>query len=171
MPSDFFSMNPFSIMRRMQDEMDRVFGSAFAGGKAGQGTRAWAPAIEVSEREGNYVVSAELPGLRAEDVNVELSDDSLVIEGERRHEHEENQGGVHRSERSYGQFYRAVPLPLGVKADQAQADFKDGVLEIKMPLSQQQQHQRRRIPIQGGSQRGEQQNVGSPSGPSMSGGR
>ena len=152
MPSDFFSMNPFSIMRRMQDEMDRVFGSAFGGGKGGQGVREWAPAIEVSERDNNYVVCADLPGLRPEDVNVELTDDAVVIEGERRQEHEENQGGVHRSERSYGHFYRAVPLPEGVKADQAQANFKDGVLEVKIPMSQQQQQQRRRIPIQGGSQ-------------------
>jgi HSP20 family protein len=166
MPSDFFSMNPFSIMRRMQDEMDRVFGPAFGGGKGGPGVRAWAPAIEVSEREGNYVVSAELPGLRPEDVDVELTDNALVIEGERHQEHEEDQGGVHRSERSYGHFYRAVPLPEGVKAEQAQANFKDGVLEIKMPMSQQQQHQRRRIPIQGGSQ----QNVGSLGGPGTTGG-
>jgi HSP20 family protein len=99
-------------------------------------------------------------------VNVELTDDWLLIEGERRQEHEENQGGVHHTERSYGHFYRAVPLPEGVKADQAQANFKDGVLEIKMPMNEPQQ-QRRRIPIQGGSQ----QNVGSPGGPGTGGGR
>ncbi len=168
-PADFFSMNPFSMMRRMQDEMDRVFASAFGGGKSGQqGMRAWSPAIEVSEREGNYVVCAELPGLRPEDVNVELTDEALVIQGERRQEHEENEGGVHRTERSYGQFYRAVPLPEGVKGEQAKANFKDGVLEITMPINQEQQ-QRRRIPIQGASQQGGQ-NMGSPGGPGTSGG-
>jgi HSP20 family protein len=152
MPGDFFSMNPFSAIRRIQDEMDRVFSSAFGGGRGGpQGLRHWAPAIEVSEREGNYVVCAELPGLHPEDVNVELTDGALVIEGERRQEREENQGGVHRTERSYGHFYRAVPLPDGVSADQAHANFKDGVLEVKIPIDHQQQ-QRRRIPIQGGSQ-------------------
>jgi HSP20 family protein len=178
MPADFFSMNPFSMMRRMQDEMDRVFSSAFGGGRGGQqNMRAWSPAIEVSERDGNYVVCAELPGLRPEDVNVELADDALVIEGERRQEHEENQGGVHRTERSYGHFYRAVPLPDGVSGEQAQANFKDGVLEVKIPMNEQQQ-QRRRIPIQGGGSQeagsqpggGSAQNMGSPGGPGTSGG-
>ncbi len=147
-PSDFFSMNPFALMRRMQEEMERAFAS---GGQ--QGSRAWTPAIEVSERDGNYVVCAELPGLRPDDVTVEVTDHALVIEGERRQEQEQNEGGVHRTERSYGRFYRAVPLPEGVNGEQAQANFKDGVLEVKIPMPQQQE-QRRRIPIQGGSQQG-----------------
>jgi HSP20 family protein len=67
MPSEFFSTNPFSLMRRMHDEMDRIFaegfGQGFGGGEASGRSSAWAPAVEVSEREGNYVVCAELPGL------------------------------------------------------------------------------------------------------------
>lgn len=148
MPGELFSMDPFSTMRRMQQEMDRVFGG-FSG--SSQEMRAWSPAIEVSERDGNFVVSAELPGLSANNVNVELTDEALVIEGERKQEHTENEGGIRRSERSYGHFYRAIPLPQNIKGDQAKANFKDGVLEVKIPMEQQQQsEQRRRVPIESG---------------------
>src|SRR6188474_3446024 len=85
--NDLFS-NPFSAMRRMHDEMDRIFGEAFGGRPgstaAGGGLATWAPTVEVSERENELVVCAELPGLRPEDVKVEITDDALVIEGERK---------------------------------------------------------------------------------------
>jgi HSP20 family protein len=153
-PREFFSANPFSLMRRMSEEMDRVFGE-FGWGRAqeqGDGGT-WTPAVEVSEREGNYVVTAELPGLRPEDVKVEVANDALVIEGERKYEHEESKGGVRRSERRYGRFYRAIPLPEGVNPDQVKANFQNGVLEVKMPIPQQQQN-RRQIPIEAGSAKG-----------------
>jgi HSP20 family protein len=149
-PREFFSANPFSLMRRMTEEMDRVFGEfGFERGQSGRGS--WSPAIEVAEREGNYVVHAELPGLKPEDVKVELSDDALVIHGERKSEHEENKGGVHRTERRYGQFYRTVPLPEGVNAEQVRAKFENGVLEVTVPVPQQQST-RRQIPINTGSE-------------------
>src|SRR5207302_10479401 len=78
---------------------------------------------------------------------IEVTDDALVIQSERKQEREEHQKGIHRTERSYGRFYRAVPLPQGANAEQAQANFKDGVLEVKIPVSQQQS-QRKKIPIQ-----------------------
>jgi HSP20 family protein len=138
----------------MSEEMDRIFGEfGFERGERGGGARGsmWSPAIEVAELEGNYVVHAELPGLKPEDVKVELTDDALVIHGERKSEHEENKGGVHRSERRYGQFYRTVPLPEGVNAEQIRAKFENGVLEVTVPIPQQQST-RREIPINTGSQ-------------------
>jgi HSP20 family protein len=152
-PREFFSANPFSLMRRMSEEMDRIFGEfGFERGESG-GARGgtWSPAIEVAEREGNYVVHAELPGLKPEDVKVELTEDALVIQGERKSQHEEKQGGVHRTERRYGQFYRAVPLPEGVNAEQVRAKFEHGVLEVTIPVPQQQST-RRQIPINASSQ-------------------
>lgn len=113
-------------------------------------TSLWYPQIEVSERGGNLVVCADLPGIRREDVHLEIHDDYLVLEGERRQESEESQGGVYRSERSYGRFYRTIPLPDGVNAEQARANFKDGVLEVTIPLPTQEQRQGRRIEIQQG---------------------
>ena len=104
MPADYFSSDPFSFMRRIQQEMDRSFNRFFS---ESDGT--WNPAIEVAERDGKLQVHAELPGLKPEDVKVEVTDDALIIQGERKSEHEKKEGGVYRSERRYGQFYRAIP--------------------------------------------------------------
>jgi HSP20 family protein len=129
----------------MTEEMDRAF-SEFSGSNNGD-TSLWTPAIEVSQRDGRYVVHAELPGLKPEDVKVEVADDALVIEGERKYEHEEDRGGVHRTERRYGRFYRAIPLPEGTNAEQARARFENGVLEVMIPLSRQQSD-RHQIPVE-----------------------
>jgi HSP20 family protein len=150
-PREFFSANPFSLMRRMSEEMDRVFGEfGFGGGQSSGLASTWTPAIEVAEREGNYIVRAELPGLKPEDVKVELRDDALTVQGERKFEHEEEKGGVHRSERRYGQFYRSIPLPEGVNPEQVRARFENGILEVKVPVPEQKSN-RRQIPIEGSS--------------------
>ena len=149
-PIDLFSLNPFSLMRRMTEEMDRVFGESGRGGNSGTGTAIWAPAIEVSEQDGNYVINAELPGLKPEEVKVEVTDDGLVVQGERKFEREEDQGGVHRTELRYGRFYRVIPLPEGAKIDQARARFENGVLQVTVPVSEQQS-QRRQIPVEASS--------------------
>lgn len=148
MPSDFFGTDPFSFMRRFQDEMDRRMARAFGGSNEGAGI--WHPAVEVAERDGQLCIHAELPGLKPEDVKVEATDDALVIQGERKDEHEDNKGGVYRSERRYGRFYREIPLPEGTKAEQAKASFRDGVLEVTLPLPEHKSN-RREIPVQGGS--------------------
>jgi HSP20 family protein len=144
-PAEFFRMNPFSLMRRMTEELDRAFGELRG---REQGEMAWAPAIEVTQREGNYVVHAELPGLNPDDVKLEITDDSIVIQGERKVEHEETKGGMHVTERRYGKFYRAIPLPEGAKVDQARANYENGVLEVSVP-TEEQRTRRREIPIQG----------------------
>jgi HSP20 family protein len=145
----FSIMNPFSFMRRMIEEMDRGFGES--GTRSGNGgTTVWMPAIEVSESDGNYVVRAELPGMKPEDVKVEMTDEALVLEGDRKEEREENQGGIRRTELHYGHFYRSVPLPEGANAEQAQARFENGVLEITIPVPKQESN-RRQIPVQAAS--------------------
>ena len=104
--------------------------------------------MEVIERDGKYIVSAELPGMKPEDVKVEFADGALTLQGERKSETEENRGGVRRSERRYGQFYRSVALPEGVKPEDVRAKFDNGVLEVTVPLPPQQQKHRREIPIE-----------------------
>ena len=138
-PLDLFTMSPFMLMRRFSEDMDR----AFSGGALGFGGRGlWSPAIDVSEREGNLIVHADLPGLNKEDVKVDVTDDSLTIQGERKREHEEKGQGFHRSERSYGSFYRSIPLPPGANTGEARAKFENGVLEISIPVPAARQRSR-----------------------------
>jgi HSP20 family protein len=93
----------------------------------------WAPQIEVFQRDNELVVRADLPGMTRDDVAVEVTEEAVTIQGERRHESEEEREGFYRSERIYGSFYRVIPLPEGAISEQAKANFRDGVLEITMP--------------------------------------
>jgi HSP20 family protein len=150
--AEFFS-NPFGVMRRMHEEMDRAFAEAFSGGAhASSGQEGgWSPAIDVSERQGNLVVHADLPGIKPEDVQVEVDNDMLILSGKREHSQQSEQKGFHRRERMYGSFYRAIPLPEGTNTENARAQFNHGVLEVTIPLPQRQA-QSRRIPIGSGGQ-------------------
>ncbi len=145
-----FSVTPadFVLMRRFSEEMDWSFGHLFSQGSTN--SAAWMPAVEMYERDGQLQVRAELPGLKPEDVKVEVTDGALIIQGERKYEHEENKKGVYCSERRYGQFYREIPLPEGADVEQAKAQFNNGVLEIKLPV-REQVSDRREIPIASGS--------------------
>ena len=152
-PAELFSMNPFTLMRRLTEDMDRMFSSQGAMGAGGGGEMGiWAPPVEVRESSGNLVVTAELPGLNKEDVKVEVTEDAIVIQGERKREVEEERHGIHRSERYYGAFYREIPLPQGVKADQAKAQFNNGLLEVTIPIPESAR-KTRQVPIEAGEER------------------
>jgi HSP20 family protein len=141
---NLFTVNPFALVRQFTEEMDRIFGAApQATGNGG----AWAPAIEVKEKEGELLVTAELPGVKKEDVKVHIDGDTLVVEGERKQEKEEKHEGYYHSERSYGAFYRSIPLPEGAKADQTAAQFNNGVLEVTVPIPEVKA-KRQDVPIQ-----------------------
>lgn len=133
-----FGMSPFALMREFTDEMDRMYRAS----RVGLETEAWAPAVDVQECNGSLVVSAELPGLKKEEVRVEVTDDALVIEGERKREHKEDHDGFHRWERSYGHFYRSIPLPEGAKTDQAKAELQEGVLKVSVPVPEMKKKSR-----------------------------
>jgi HSP20 family protein len=102
------------------------------------GQSMWSPQVEMFEREGQLVVRADLPGMTKDDVNVEIAENAINISGERTSEHEDQGEGYYRSERSYGSFYRSIPLPEGASADEANATFRNGVLEITIPAPQRQ---------------------------------
>jgi HSP20 family protein len=151
--------SPFTLMRRFIDDLDRLFDSDLGpslapridvGAGEGRGST-WVPAVEVLEREGEVVIRADIPGVDKEHLNVEVQDGQLVISGERRQEREERREGFYRSERFYGVFQRAIPLPEGADPSQARATFRDGVLEITMP----RRPSGRRIEIQEGPASGE----------------
>jgi HSP20 family protein len=141
-PRDTSELNPFSLMRRFSEEMDRAFGGAFVPSRFMADNAMWSPPVEVRKRDHTLDITAELPGMKKEDLKVEFTDDSIVIEGEKRREYESDEGGVHRTERSYGHFYRLVPLSGGADPQKAQADFKDGVLRVHVPISEERRRQR-----------------------------
>ena len=142
--------NPFAFMRRITDELDRAFG---VGPEIPPLTpfyaRVWSPQLEVFERDNKFVVRVDLPGLKKEDVKIELTHDELTIEGERKFEKEEKEEGFYRSERIYGEFSRRIAIPEHVKAESAVATFKDGVLVIEMPTLPVPELKKRMLEIKG----------------------
>lgn len=143
----YFGLGPLGLMRELSEEMDRAFRGAIPSTRL----EPWAPTMDVQHCNGDLVVTAELPGLKKEDVKVELTDDSLVIQGERRHEHKEDHEGFHSFERSYGRFYRSIPLPEGAKTNQAKAELTDGVLKVSMPVPETKK-KTRQIPVEQGKE-------------------
>lgn len=165
-PIRTFGSDPFLLMRRMSEDMDRLFEN-FGFGRAGLGLtpfggsierspwsassaltgQDWSPQVETFRKGDKLVVRADLPGLSKDNVNVEVEDGVLTIDGERSEQNEEDRDDYYRSERSYGRFYRAIPLPDGVNADACEANFKDGVLEVTFPLPKQEERKAKRISI------------------------
>ena len=145
---------PFEFMRRFGEEMDKLVGD-FDFGRGwlppalarGAGAGLWVPEIEMFEQNGELIVRADLPGLTKDDVNIEIDNDAITIEGERRSEQKENREGFYRTERSYGKFYRRLPLPDGVEAENANATFRDGVLEITMNAPKRTESKPRKVAI------------------------
>src|ERR1700682_2913669 len=147
-----YGSGPFSTMRRISDEMDRLFDSFGFGpspSEFGQGPQArfgdlegtsalWAPHVDVVERDGKLLISADLPGVKKEDVKVEINQDSVTIQGQRHQERTSSDRGYYQSERSYGSFYRSIPLPEGANTESASATFRDGVLQIEVQAPSQQ---------------------------------
>ena len=147
-PLDLLTVSPFELFRRMSQEINQVSGAGAGTGISSAGALGvFIPPVEIQEREGKLLVTADLPGLSKDDVRVEITNEGLVLEGERREEHEERVGGIYRTERAYGSFRRVIPLPEEVKADQAEASFDNGVLEIRIPLARESSS-RRQIPVQ-----------------------
>ena len=105
------------------------------------------PSTDVTETDKSVDVSIELPGMTEKDIDISLTSDAMTIRGEKKIEHEEERKGVYMSERSYGSFYRTVPLPAGVDADKADAKFKNGVLTVSLPKTAEAQAKVKRIPV------------------------
>jgi HSP20 family protein len=140
--------DPFSSLQR---EMNRLFESFWGGNEPrmslAAGTGLYSPQVDVHETDQAYRVTAELPGLNEQDVEVSLRDNNLIIAGEKKTEHEEKQGDRHYSERSYGRFQRVIPLAAEVDADKVQAKFDKGVLSIELPKNAKARDKTRRIQI------------------------
>ena len=122
--------NPFAEIERIRREFDRLLEELVP---REEGERLFAPVVDVYETDQDLVVKAELPGVKKENVEVSIRDNALHIKGEKKEEKEEKTETYHRVERVYGKFERVIPLPTDVKVEAAKAEFKDGVLEIRIP--------------------------------------
>ena len=134
------TVDPFALWQHMTSELDRAFDDwpslrwpSFRS-SALPASAAWSPKIDVFEKDDRLVTRADLPGLKRDDVSVQVVGGRLVLSGERKREAEEKKDSFYRIEREYGTFYRAVPLPDGVNLEGIKATFADGVLEVSVPL-------------------------------------
>ena len=131
--------DPFQDLRSAQDEMAQMspmlaHALGLQGQPQGSGTAtAWAPALDISERKDAYLVTVELPGVEADDLDITLEDGLLTIQGERHFAHDSSEQQFHRVERRYGAFRRSITLPAQVQAEQIEASFDNGVLQIVVP--------------------------------------
>ena len=144
----------FSLHRDMNRLFDEVMGRGLPsaggqGGQSGQGQIINAH-MNVSETENEIRISAELPGVKEDDIDVSLNDDLLTIRGEKRFERKDEKENFHFVERSFGTFQRSIRLPFAVNPDQVQASFENGVLTVTLPKSAQQERTRR-IQVQRGA--------------------
>lgn len=147
---DFGSAGPFGLMRQLSRDMDR-FMDSFLGARFGSllgempgrgddwpAAAGWTPRIDVRRRDDAIVVRADLPGVRKEDVQIDIDDNALILSGQRQEERTEGttEQGYQLLERSYGSFYRRIPLPQGANMESCKAEMRDGVLSITLPLEE-----------------------------------
>ena len=146
----FRELTPFSDFDRMRREMERVWDTFLEGDvrKESKKDSVWLPSVDVSETKNDVVVKAELPGMDPKDIEVTLSDGHLMIKGQKKHEKEEKDEDYHFVERSYGSFVRAVHLPKEVKHDKISASYKNGVLKVVLPKSEEAKTKELKIKVE-----------------------
>jgi HSP20 family protein len=149
--------DPFQDLRSAQDEMAQVaqmgqmspmLAHALGLHAQQQGSAtatAWAPALDISERKDAYLVTVELPGVQADDLDITMEDGLLTIQGERHFAHDSSEQQFHRVERRYGAFRRSITLPAQVQAEQIEASFDNGVLQIVVPKAEEAKPKRIQI--------------------------
>jgi len=156
-------LRPFESLRRDIDRLFEDFGgglwrsqfprSFFEMSPFGQGERGWTattPAVDVTETDKAYEISAELPGMDEKNMEVKFADGVLTIKGERQEEREEKEKGYHLRERSFGSFQRAFQVPDGVDTDNIQANFKQGLLTVTLPKTAESQKAAKKIEVKSG---------------------
>ncbi len=124
--------DPFTELGELRSRFDRLFDEWLDGHE-----RAWTPAIDVVRQDGQLVVRADIPGIKPEEVKIEVDDDILTVSGEHRESKEEKDKNYVRRERRYGSFSRSMVLPAGVDAKKIEAKTRDGVVEVTIPLPEE----------------------------------
>jgi len=131
--------DPFRDLSVLQDRMNRLFSDAYGprGNDDLMNRGQWAPPVDIYEIDGALVLKAELPGMQREDIDVSVENNTLTIRGERKLEQEVRQESFHRVERSYGSFARSFSLPNTLDATKIAADYKNGLLTVKLPVREE----------------------------------
>ncbi len=127
---------PFKDVMTLQERMNRVFNEFFSRPvmeEEGLSRGVWSPAVDICETENEIILKAELPGMKQEDIQLEIRDNVLVLKGERKSGSEVEEGSYHRLERPYGAFQRTFTLPGAVRYEEVRAKYKDGLLEVVIP--------------------------------------
>jgi len=146
----FTELAPFGEFERMRRDMDGLLDSFFEGGPRSRSEERgeWLPSLDVSETKNELVVKAEVPGMDAKDIDISLSDGVLTIKGEKKEEKEEKEANYHLVERSYGAFARSVQLPKEVRDGKISASYKDGILKITLPKSEEAKKKEIKIKVE-----------------------
>jgi HSP20 family protein len=147
-------LGPFEMLNALRDEMDRFWRDplrvgplAFPFGSVTTSANEFMPRVDVYEQDNTIVVTAELPGLTKDDVQVELDDDGLVIRGKTQAQREVKEDAYYRAERSFGAFFRRLPVPFEVQPEQIRASMTDGVLEVRIPRPVESRTEPKKIPV------------------------
>jgi len=141
--------DPFRELEDMSERLNRVFSrpSLRNNGKENLTVADWMPTVDISETEGEYLIKAELPEVKKEDVKVTVDDGMITIEGDRQQQKEDQNEKMHRVESFYGHFARSFSLPESVDENAIRCDSKDGVLTVHIPKAQTQKHQPKQIKV------------------------
>ena len=133
--------DPFRDLMTLQERMNEMFERTLRRRgpeeEEGLAPRAWSPAVDIYETDEKMVIKTELPGLKKEDIDIEVRDNTLTLKGERKFEKEIKQENYHRVERAYGSFQRSFTLPSTIKQEAIEATFKDGILEVSLPKAEE----------------------------------
>jgi HSP20 family protein len=144
----FRELAPFREFERMRKEMDRLWDSFFErrprAGEIGE----WYPSLDVAETKDDLVIKAEVPGMDVKDIDISLSNGVLTIKGEKKQEKEEKEENYHLLERSYGSFTRSVQLPKEIQSDKINASYKNGILKIVLPKSEEAKKKEIKIKVE-----------------------
>lgn len=132
------TLTPLRDLPGIQEEVNRLFDGVFTGGPLrGDLTAAFTPSVDIEETPEEFVLKADLPGVSQKDVKVSLMGDTLTIRGERKQEHATKDGSHHRLERIHGRFERSFTLGTPVRNDKVSAQYRDGVLEVRVPKAEE----------------------------------
>lgn len=142
MANGIVRFDPFEDVTRLQREMNRLFddsarGASRTGGTEQASLRGWAPAVDIYEDHNEIIVKAELPGVKQDDIDIQVSGDTLTLRGERRFEDTQKKDNYVRVERAYGTFQRSFTIGVPIQSDRVTATYKDGVLEMHLPKSEE----------------------------------